>query len=500
MTLTTESEKKLKWLNVPSENSHLVAIAAVFLFAFLLRVTTLNQSSLWLDELFSYQRATQPNWESMLLMLERAGHAPLFDGILLHFWVKLGKSEFFLRFLPMSIGMLSIAGIYTLGRALINSKIGLLSALLVTISPSHIFYSQELRMYTLAFLCTTFGIYFFYKASFAKMGRVNRYWIGYTVCAVLGLYTHYTTGFIFLTLFIFDFVRILSKRNFSALWSLFLSHLTIAILFAPWLPTLWNQLHSPHLMWIPETSIGRIFNEFIPLYLNERFLRPVFLPVAASVLVVLIAGLANWSSKAQHNAASDARQRYLLAVATALGPIGILLTVSIFKPMIVNRYILILGPAIFILSTSGIVWFLKRYLTALIPLIVIMGIVISSWGVVRTDPKENWRGIMTYIAEHSTPEDVAVFIPAALQNLLSIYYDIPITAYGISAPLDAESMHQLSQDLQTFERAWVLTRRSTDYEVAMLEFVENQYSERSVSCQEFGPINLCLYSKLDTQG
>ena len=67
-----------------------------------------------------------------------------------------GYTTFVARLFSAILGILSIYGINILGKELINKKVGLISALILTINPFHLYFSQEARPYILLFLFSIF--------------------------------------------------------------------------------------------------------------------------------------------------------------------------------------------------------------------------------------------------------------------------------------------------------------------------------------------------------
>lgn len=475
-----------------------VGILAILFLAFLLRVSTLDQSSLWLDEIYSYRRASQTSWESIHQQLTSSGHAPLFDGILLHAWLRLGRSEFFLRFLPTCFGILTIATVYTLGRALAGSTVGLLSALAVTLSPFHIAYSQEVRMYTLAFLWTSLGMYLFLKAAFSQGPAARRLWVFYAICVALGLYTHYMTAFVFLVLFLLGLARACLRGDLLSVRPLLLSQIAAALLFAPWVPTFWAQIRSPCIMWVPKTSVSRLYNQFARIFLYDMFLGGFYLPLVILMLVVFLAGVAAGFRRSAGSDSAVGVGKHLFAVASAAGPLGVLVLVSFFKPMVVDRYIFVIAPAVFVLFALGIAELLKHRATVLISLAVTAGVVFSAWSVVTTDLKEDWESVANYISDRSSSEDVVVFATSYLKPVLSSYYDVPLTLYGVKPQLNSRSARRVFNDLQGLERAWVITTSRFQIDPALIDYLETEYDDRLVSCREFGDasrVSVCLYAR-----
>ncbi|HQH70613.1 MAG TPA: glycosyltransferase family 39 protein, partial [bacterium] len=69
---------------------------------------------------------------------------------LLHAWMTLfGRSEVAVRLLSVVFGVLTVPLAYLLARRMLSPAVGVTTALLVAVSPFHIWYAQETRMYTL---------------------------------------------------------------------------------------------------------------------------------------------------------------------------------------------------------------------------------------------------------------------------------------------------------------------------------------------------------------
>jgi mannosyltransferase len=124
----------------------------IVLLAFALRIIRLDFQPLWWDEGYSVFFATRDFWT----MIERTAidiHPPLYYAIL-QLWLNLfGTSDVALRLLSVVIGTATIPLLYILARKLFTDhRIALVAAFLLAISPFHIYYSQEVRMYGLVTL------------------------------------------------------------------------------------------------------------------------------------------------------------------------------------------------------------------------------------------------------------------------------------------------------------------------------------------------------------
>src|SRR3989344_7873468 len=111
----------------------------VILLGLVLRLIKIDQS-FWLDEASQAQLSLLPLSQ---IWFGRVGdfHPPLFY-FLSHFWLQLGRSEVWLRLLPVSFGVATIYVLHLFGQKL---KLGILPAFLLSIAPFHIYYSQEFR-------------------------------------------------------------------------------------------------------------------------------------------------------------------------------------------------------------------------------------------------------------------------------------------------------------------------------------------------------------------
>ncbi|MBI5080113.1 MAG: glycosyltransferase family 39 protein, partial [Chloroflexi bacterium] len=87
----------------------------------------------------------------------------------LNLWMQLvGQSPFAARLLSVFIGTITVAALFTLARTLFSKRTALVAMLLAALSPFHVYYSQEARMYAPLALGCVLVVLFFVK--------VNRDW------------------------------------------------------------------------------------------------------------------------------------------------------------------------------------------------------------------------------------------------------------------------------------------------------------------------------------
>ena len=144
-------------------NRHLFAILLLILFlGAIMRFYGLGKENFWIDEGVTVYNAHQSiihnfKWSFTLAYL------PLYH-MILSAWEKVfGLSEFSMRSLSSVFGILSIFMIYEIAAFMYGKKVGMYAALILALSPFHVYYSQEARVYTLFVFTALISIYYYLK-------------------------------------------------------------------------------------------------------------------------------------------------------------------------------------------------------------------------------------------------------------------------------------------------------------------------------------------------
>jgi hypothetical protein len=174
----------------------------IVLLALGLRLARLTFQPLWWDEGWSVYFATTPV-ENLMELTAVDIHPPLYY-LLLHLWIGLvGAGPLAVRLLSALVGTATIPLLYLVGKRLFGTRAGVLAALLLAISPFHIYYSQEVRMYGLVTLLglAAFGFALHWEPGIQRSGNLGfGAWAGYVVAATAALYTQYYAVFLLLAL------------------------------------------------------------------------------------------------------------------------------------------------------------------------------------------------------------------------------------------------------------------------------------------------------------
>ncbi len=404
-----------------------IPIAVLFL-GFLLRLVRLGSGSIWYDEGVSLFLAQQSPEQ---LVRHTAGdiHPPLYY-LSLHCWVSVvGNSEFAVAFFSVAFGMLIIAAVYRLASSLFNEETtGWAAALAVALSPYNIWYSQEIRMYTLgAFL----GLVSFWAAwqIFDRQGwsqpRARRYvMLLYVFSSALGLYTLYYFAFLLIAVNLWACIVAFSSwrlghpvREMVRRWGLL--QLAVLVLYTPWLGVAIRQATDPPVppwrslipLWqiILESWNALTFGQSLIAAHMGYVLVPVAIVYALGVTVAI-----------RFN-----RRLGLGLVMYTFCPVAIIGLVSLHIPLFHSRYVFTYSPAFYVVLAVGFVGLVRRQ-AALGAIAAAIWIGASGYSLYafQHDPlyyRDDFRAATRYIAENVRPGDV-VLINAGYAYPAFVYY------------------------------------------------------------------------------
>ncbi len=144
------------------KNRNLIISIFIILIAVICRILFIDKTGgLWYDEIVSFKEASQSNiFNVITYTLKTDVHLPIYP-VLLHFWAKLfSLSDISLRLFSAFFGILTVIIAYFTGKELKSEKTGLFCAGVFSVNSFLIYYSQEVRLYSLLIFFTTLLTYF----------------------------------------------------------------------------------------------------------------------------------------------------------------------------------------------------------------------------------------------------------------------------------------------------------------------------------------------------
>ena len=200
----------------------------ILLLAFGLRLYGLDSQSLWWDELKTVERAIMPLDDMLTNLIGIRNQVPFYYW-LMRFWAQIGTETPMIRMFSVFCGILSIPLMYQIGRKANGIAVGELAAFLLAISPFHIWYSQELRMYTLLLSALLFAhLALLYLLEDNKV----RWWLLYGISMTVAIYSHYFAFLVVMAHYIFFVLHLRSLKQHTGRW--FVTMIGVGTAFAPW--------------------------------------------------------------------------------------------------------------------------------------------------------------------------------------------------------------------------------------------------------------------------
>lgn len=371
-------------------------IWSILIIGLLLRLVSLNQS-LWLDEAINIVASQKYSLLGMVTQYAVGDFHPPGWFFVLWSWGKLfGYSEIALRLPSVIFGVLTIYVTYLIGKKLLSKNLGLTAALLLSINPLHIYYSQDARMYALAALAVAVNIFLLIKT--VKGEKVHLTLLIISNFAVL--ISDYVSYFIFPAQLIF--LLFFRKKEIIKRWIIaFIGGLALSIW---WLPTFLMQLDSGAVTssqlptWkfvvggfnfktIPLTFVKIIIGR---ISLTDKIVyAAVLLPVCSLFIYLLWRGAK----------LADSLSKKLL-LAWIVIPVIVATIISVVIPVYNYFRLLFIIPAFVTLTAYGILSFKDKLRYGILAGIVLIEVFCAL--VYLLNPlfqREDWRGLVNYFKE-----------------------------------------------------------------------------------------------------
>ena len=179
--------------NILWEPGELLYVLVIAVVAGILRFYRIDEKSIWLDEAFSLWIARHSLWEGWRWLIEVDQHPPFYYS-LLHSWIWLfGPLEGAVRTLSALASTLTVPVFYAGCRRLLDRQTAFVAVGILAVSPFHVQFGQETRMYALLTLEVAFVIYYLARLVSSRVPK-GRDWVGLAVAQALVMLTHNTAA------------------------------------------------------------------------------------------------------------------------------------------------------------------------------------------------------------------------------------------------------------------------------------------------------------------
>lgn len=449
-----------------------------------LRFYSIADESLWADEATSYFYAKLSLGEYW-----NRHHRPQAYYFLLHYWIAFGQSEFVLRSFSAVFGILTIPLIFGLGKTIGNTRIGLLAALLLAVSPFHIQYGQEARGYALLTFGATLSMWamawLFNNAETASIplrrlffqpsvslraanfdtGRARAAWVTFAVATVLSLYTHDTfVFFLVATNLAFGICYLYQRRSWHSLaknWALV--QLGIVLLWSfVWLGLFRDTSDVLRGFWISFTPLRAMLQSLTRVFyfadhaslgqLGEVVVNYTFFGLA-------LLGLTTWIDK---------KWAIIFCLAfTFTAPMGEYLVSALIVPIYLKKSIIWASIPFIIMLSAGLAKIRNPILLSALLCTLLAGYLWADVRYYHSTRKADWKSAVGYVAERFQPDDLIVLAPVYAQLPFNYYTDQYFTVKaGISQQThkvnfrNADFIEEMRPSISNVDRVWFIARIS----------------------------------------
>ncbi|MDQ4075103.1 MAG: glycosyltransferase family 39 protein [Chloroflexota bacterium] len=445
--------------------SSLLWLSVLVLLGLGLRLFGLSAQPLWWDEGYSMFFATESPWR-LFELTSLDIHPPLYY-LLLQAWMAfVGVGALQARLLSVLVGVVTLPVMWWVARPLVGRHAAWVATLLLALSPFHVYYSQEVRMYGLVALLALLTVGAWHRRAWWALG----------VAGLVGLLTHYYFTLLLVAL------ALLTLRDLRANRYHFhgpVRSLTVIVLgYLPWmLYSAFRLITYVGEKLVVEADEPMTLFTFLPRHLvawssghlTSSYAWLAWMGILFAGLALIGTGFAGQSRAGQQEGTRDG----LLSPITRLPTVfwlWLLPTLSAFLTNLVTPYdtprverqLLYVLPFFLILVAKGLVAVWERWSPAALALcgLIVGTSVIAQWSfyTIARYPGEDYRSLIAQVGAQQGPGDAWLAIYPWQVGYLRAYlpdtHPTPIVADlgWDSSPAWLE--HDLQQLLKDHPRVW----------------------------------------------
>lgn len=398
--MSSRSKKSVK--SKATETRHasaLVVWTGVILITALaaaIRVHKLGAWSLWVDELFTLDDSIGKG----SLGLYHGGTFPLsyiLIGLSIH---RFGISEWSMRIVPALFGVAAPAMIYLTARKSFGDMTSFMAALIIAVSPWHLYWSQMARFYTMTLFFSAAAVLVLHRGlELDKKGLV----LLSSILLALGVLSHYSALLTMVAVAAYAIILVLFRwekpRGFTLVNALiFLAPFIVGVIVIGSKAAVLLKRYAaghPTGTVITQPAKAAVYMLFSTAYRVEA-------TVTVLAVIAVVTGIAK-------------RDRGMLLITCAAAIPMALLTIIAMKSHAENRYAFVILPFVALLAGRAIsmmskrLWETSRVLAVAIPVIIALPMLqhdISYFGSLSNGERWDYRAAADYLKTHANEGDL----------------------------------------------------------------------------------------------
>ncbi len=406
----------------------LAAVGFAIAAGVFLRIYNLDLKGLWLDEIYSvFALYSLPSFSSLWAdYMATDSNSPFYELVLLAWTSIFGYSDFAVRMPNAVLGILAVAAMLFAVRGAVDRSVALSATILLAFSWPAIFYSQEVRSYSLVLffsvLVTGLWLRILGHGS-ASTDRRRSYWALVALAPVLS-YAH-LYGFIFASfLWIYLIAAdLMNKDAVSARRASFGLAVTV-LSYLPWLTIMLRSMRQTGFLELPSYEApGAQFFIDIGAFMYHHPVPAVLLGVGP----ILLGGPQTFRRIVTAVRARNLDEPFLALIFVVVIPFAAVFIFSQVKPMLYTRYLMVFVPAGVLFTALafeefrlGLGW--RRHVA-----LVVAGLISLAWVLpdhYRFRSKPQTREAAQFILETFDPATDTVLAPCNPSPNFSCIYDV----------------------------------------------------------------------------
>jgi len=483
------------------------------------RFYRIGWQSLWVDELWTLKAAAVGGTltaQSLFTNVQGPAHAAL-----VHLMSTFSSNEAALRGISAVFGTLTIPFVYLLGAEMVDRRTGLIAAVLAAVSPFLIWYSQELRNYSMLVFFSAAATLAVWRLVVSRVGP----WVSYGVSIALAGLSNLSSVFLAAAHWVFALPRMRRDRRFLVRWVVV--YVFVLIVLSPWI---WGVSHWVRVDRVGERVTAPVGAEERQLLRGETTFTPMAIPYSVFAMVY---GYSVGPSSAELHTLGPAaafrahvpvvlgalalmavaglsglvvflqdRMRLRLLLSVALVPMAAVTLLAVLNIKVFNaRYVAVMTPLVLVVLAAGV-----RRLPTAGAWVVGAGIVgFSLFGVGNYywEPdywREDVRSAARYIESAELDGDVV---------LVPVVTDVFDYYYGGTAPRflfypgqcgsDEEVAERVDAGTRGYRRLWLVRSRiwHADPDDRITSYVDTGH--RLLQSASFPGVEVNLYELRDSE-
>ncbi len=310
----------------------------------------MNIQSLWLDELYTVLISSNSSYLWKYLVTDN--HPPLY-ALFMSYWLKIfGTSEISARFPSAIAGVLSLLAMYHYSKHFFDKYISTSATILLSLTYTGIYYSQEARSYSFLILLSIVSIFWFMKILSNENPSFKDY-TTYSVISILTAYIHYfgLLLVIFQLIYLFLIIAFFNKQK---LLNIVIIQFLLLIAYIPWINVMIDTLkdRGGGNFWIPKPGLD-FFLSYI--YTVTYPIRNIFIIFSFLMILPLALDFKKFTtSLLAHLKAMNLKSPIFVLVYLAISTSMTSFIISQHTPILIPRNLLIISPIIYLIISVWI--------------------------------------------------------------------------------------------------------------------------------------------------